>query len=73
MHIGFAAEARKMPSEPCVEGDPRHADDVVTFTFYGDVTAKVVIERDDSILTPAEKIEHREACNACRLPALAET
>ena len=33
-------------------------------------TAKALIERDDNLLTPAEKVEHREAIRAARLKEL---
>ncbi|CAK0888018.1 unnamed protein product, partial [Prorocentrum cordatum] len=70
MQVGFAAEAWKMLSETLPWGDPRHENDVVVLSSYEDGTAKAVIERDDSILTPAEKIEHREALRAALLKQL---
>ena len=70
MQIGFASEAWKMLSEPRIVGDPGHEDDVVMLSFYEDGTAKAVIERGDSLLAPAEKVEHREAIRAARLKEL---
>ncbi|CAK0824005.1 unnamed protein product, partial [Prorocentrum cordatum] len=70
MQVGFAAEAWKMLSEQRVAGNPGHEGDAVVLSFYEDGTAKAVIERDDSTLMPAEKIEHREALRAARLKEL---
>ncbi|CAK0867548.1 unnamed protein product [Prorocentrum cordatum] len=68
--IGFAAEAWKMLNEPRITGEASHEDDMVILSFYDDGTAKAVIERDENLLTAAEKTEHREAVRAARLKEL---
>eukprot|EP00959_Pyramimonas_sp_CCMP1952_P218406 4568097-Pyramimonas_sp.AAC.1 len=59
-----------MLGEPRTAGDALHEDDVAILSFYENCTAKAAIERDDNPLTPAEKIEHREAVRAARLKEL---
>eukprot|EP00959_Pyramimonas_sp_CCMP1952_P236595 4944415-Pyramimonas_sp.AAC.1 len=59
-----------MLCEPRIIGDLEHEDDVVVLSICDDGPAKAVIERDVGLLTPAEKIEHREAVRAARIKEL---